>query len=47
MEYYTQDYWIFGLCPSSNPISETLRSLEYRTMDKSKSPLIPTINFTA
>jgi hypothetical protein len=56
MVYNTQNYWVFGLFPSSGilentmfrkldlipfsgkgPVSETSCSLEYQTMEKSKT----------
>jgi hypothetical protein len=47
MAYNTRDFWIFGLCPLSDLISETLRSLEYRAMETPQNPVIPTIYLTA
>jgi hypothetical protein len=39
MVYNTQNYWVFGLCPSSGiPISQKYWVLEYRTMDKVQNP---------
>jgi hypothetical protein len=42
---FIRNYWIFGLCPSSGIPKNTREhnTTEYRMMDKSKNPVIPSV----